>query len=331
MNDTSRSRNGLAGPEFQIIYVEIPPGQLDFPKELFDERSFAKMEESDLLVPMVVRQTGSRYVVIDGCKRLLYALGAGLSFCRCALLDPPPGEHPAGLLRIRLNRGRALDFYEKLIFVRWLRTNAGPSADDAGIFGDSRERFAYERLASCSAEVIDAVASGKIDMSLAPEAEALCPSDRKAFVRLANRLSFTKQMQREILDWLPELAFRNKCPMSELIDSPWMSEILANEKFNAPQKIERVRAAIFERRFPTLARAKKKWSEKAAMLNPDPSHVLFKPSEAFERNRLELRINLTSAGQAQSILSGLARIDADDWNRLIYPAQLYSSKDDSSG
>ena len=44
--------------------------------------------------------------------------------------------------------------------------------------------------------------------------------------------------------------------------------------------------------------------------------------EAFEKNRLELRITITEAEQARAIFSRLSELEPDDWNRLLYPAQF---------
>jgi hypothetical protein len=195
----------------------------------------------------------------------------------------------------------------------------------AALSVNKRELLEFEQLTACDQTIIDTIATGKLECGSAPEVQRLDPIDREAVIALLHQYSFTRQMQRELLDWLPECAFREKCTVADILAASWLQEIHHNEKLNGPQKIDRIRTALFNRRFPTIARAKKAWSESAAELNPDPSHVHLKPSEAFEKNRLELRITVTSAEQAAMIFSRLCDVAPQKWDQLIYPAQFYST------
>jgi hypothetical protein len=48
--------------------------------------------------------------------------------------------------------------------------------------------------------------------------------------------------------------------------------------------------------------------------------VQFKPSEAFEKNRLEIKITVSDGVKAGTIIRRLAEIPPLEWDSLIYPA-----------
>ncbi|MBN1309093.1 MAG: hypothetical protein JXA18_14310 [Chitinispirillaceae bacterium] len=321
---SKRTDNMTPRLEFRRIPVEM----LAFPQELFDARSCGHYKKPLLLVPLIVYQSGKTFTVIDGCKRLLQAKGNGMTTCDCGVLTPPPDDRHAALLRISLNRARILHFFEKLLFVRWLREHCDTKqyremSEQLSL--DNRERFEFEVLASCSREVVEAVEAGGLEGSLASEVNRLGPPNQEAVIAFFRRYPFSRQMQRELLDWLPELAFREKRTLPELFASSWLREIEQSEKLNGPQKIDRLRNAVFNRRFPTVARAKEVWNGLAAKLNPDRRRVTFKPSEAFEKNQLALSISIASADQAKQIFNSLAALPEEQWDRLIYPAQLFNA------
>ena len=265
-------------------------------------------------------------MIVDGCKRFVLARQSEAQFVDCLEITPAPDTGHAALLRMSLNALRPLHFFEKILFVNWLGEHCDKARYNelaARLPMDSRERYEIEQLAACDAPVIDAVYNNIIERNLAAEAQRLSPPDRAAVFAFAHRYRFSRQMQRELLDWLPELAFREKCTIADILLLPEIVEIEKNTRLNAPQKIERLRTALFNRRFPTLARAKKVWDELAARCNPDSRLVQFKPAEAFEKNRLELKITVSNAEEAKTVFNRLATIDSTDLNRLIYPAQFY--------
>ena len=64
---------------------------------------------------------------------------------------------------------------------------------------------------------------------------------------------------------------------------------------------------------------KQKWSYMVNKVNPDQRRIRFNVSEAFEKNRLEIRITLDEAEKATELISKLGSISKDTWERLIYP------------
>lgn len=327
MNDTTQLNESILPPGTRFEFNRLPIGALQPPAGLFDPRDVHSSDTALVPNPLTVYPSGEgSYLIIDGCKRFTLEQTKKTRELDCMVLTPPPTPDQAALLRMTCNRSRPLRFFEKVQFVAWLQQHGDEKllrATCATLALDNRERTELTRLIECDPAIIDAVFNGKLDRALAPELQRLEEPDRKATLAFFAVYSFSRQMQRELLDWLPELAFRERKSIVELLTTEEVLTIGASTKLNGPQKIEHLRELLYNRRFPTIARAKQTWKELAARSNPDPRQVQFKPSEAFEKNRLELKITITDAKQAHDVFSQLSALAPDVWNQLIYPAQFY--------
>jgi hypothetical protein len=187
--------------------------------------------------------------------------------------------------------------------------------------------FELKPLASCSEDIIDAVAEGRINIRNAEDFSLLEKQDRTAFLETFKDLALSQQAQRELLEWLPEIAFSRNISVSDLLKSKEMYDILENKTLNAPQKIEGVRDIAHSWKFPAFGGALKTWKQTAsttarAVLENEPSsQVVFLPSLAFEKNRLDIRISIAHAGAAKEIFERLSRVPQSTWAHLIYPVE----------
>ena len=311
-----------SGGDFNFLMVSVD--QIDLPEKLSDLSSLENGNSTEnLLLPIIVFNDGNRYVVIDGCKRFVCMVQSGRKVCACGVIRSVQDSKSAGLLRIYLNRGRVLSFKEKFLFLRWLKENLSEkeySIRIAELGIQDRERHNLEQLMFCSNEVLEAVERGYVDPANAPDMIHFSESDCGAVLQYLSRFSFSRQMQRELLEWLPELAFRNKCSIKQILEHEDLRNIMENGKLNDPQRVRKIRDILFALRFPHLVVAKKRWDKIVREVNPDHSRVHFQSSEAFEKNNLEIRISISSPEQASTILHQLCSISSEKWEQLIYPA-----------
>ena len=327
MNATTQLNESILPPGTRLEFRRLPVGELELPDDLFDPRDVHADDDALLPSPLTVHRSATRFRIIDGCKRFTFARekNAGGEI-DCMVMTPPPAPDRAALLRMVLNRSRPLRFFEKVRFVAWLENHGDERqlrATCTSLSIDNRERTELQHLVKCDNVIIDAVFAGALDRALAPELRRLDGPDREATLAFFRQYAFSRQTQRELLDWLPELAFRERRTIAAILAADEIVAVGGNTRLNGPQKIERLRDALYHRRFPTLARARQTWKELADRCNPDPRMVQFKPSEAFEKNRLELRITVTDAEAAHATFSQLSALESDVWNQLIYPAQFY--------
>jgi hypothetical protein len=302
------------------------------PDGLFDGRVPVDKGAPGLFVPIIVFRNNGKFTILDGCKRWTILKERKKPSIACAVIETALNPLDAGLLRIELNSTRQLHPREKLLFLGWLRTNFRQKEFrklGEKLIGNAGERHGYEQLLACRPWLVDAVMRGTLDAAVAPEMNHLPETDAGALVRLFSSLSFSRQMQRELAEWLPEIAFIRKIPLPELLGAGLFADILFDTRLNDPQKVAAIHGKAHDTRFPLYSETKKSWTKHARDINPDPSRVSFQPSPYFEKDTLEIKIKAEDAQGIQQIMRKLASVELHKWQELIDPsAGAVTSKSD---
>ena len=313
-------------PGLRLSFTELPIPSLEPLIELSSDRVTAHQSATMLLLlPVIIYKADGKFSIIDGSKRIRALRDAGERQALCWVINSPLDPRQAGLLRINLNSGRDLHPHEKLLFIRWLKSHCDRETyyqEAAKLRLSSAERHDYEELASCRALLVDAVIGGTLDLAVAPEMTHLSDTDAQALITLFSAIPFSRQMQRELAEWLPEIAFNREIPLLHLLESESLAAILNNTRLNTPQKAALIHELAYEMRFPLYVKTKNSWNAHSRRLNPDPSRVSFHPSAYFEKNQIEIRIKADDGTSLQELMSRLAAIDADRWWKLIDPARI---------
>lgn len=311
----------LAAPG-ELAFTMLPIDRITLPEGLSDTRIPVSQETIALFLPIIVRKDHEIYIIVDGCKRFKAQAEAGRAHCSCGIIEADMNEKQAGLLRIRLNCGRELHPREKLLFIRWLRASLDQDHYQRLVQNlrlTPAERHDFEKLSACSEMIVEAVMQGTLDPTVAPDIALLSEPDASALIRLFATLSFSRQMQRELAEWLHEIAFISRRSIQDFVASPGISGILSSANLNAPQKIAALHDAAFSKRFPLYAQAKQAWAAHARKVNPDPSTVTFQAGPSFEKNSIDLRIRLNDAAKATDTMRDLAAISFEDWKKVLDP------------
>jgi hypothetical protein len=329
MNDISKSSGAMSDERSiapgEITFTMLPIDRIALPEALSDSRIPVSQETLALFLPIIVRKYREAYVIVDGSKRFRALAGAGRTHCSCGIIEAEMDEKQAGLLRIRLNCCRELHPREKLLFIRWLK--AVFDRDRFQRFAQElrmtpAERHDFENLSACSEMIVEAAIQGTLDPTVAPDIALLCEPDASALIRLFATLTFSRQMQRELAEWLHEIAFISRSSIQDIIASPGIDGILSSAKLNAPQKIAAIHDFAFSQRFPLYAASKKLWTKKIREVNPDPSAVTFVAGPSFEKTGIGLRIRLNDATKAGDTMRDLAAISLEDWQKVLDPTIL---------
>jgi len=297
------------------------------PDRLFDERVPINEGSLSLFLPIIVYKKNSAFIIIDGCKRYKILKTRGQNEVVCGIIKTKMSPAKAGLLRIELNCGRQLHAREKFLFIGWLKAHFKKKEYQEKVeklLGSAQilpanERHEYGQLLGCRPWLIEAVMRGTLDRAVAPEMNHLSETDAGALLSLFSSLSFSRQMQRELAEWLPEIAFLRKIPLSSLLGSEPFVGVLSDIRLNDPQKTAKIHDLAHTLRFPLYSETKKIWTEQSRRINPDPSKVSFQPSPYFEKNSIEIRIKAEDAEEIQRIIRQLASIDLYKWQELIDP------------
>lgn len=311
--------------EYHIEYKKLSIDCIRQPGSLYYSEIDCDHNDNAVILPIVVWKNENTYSIVDGCKRFAHMVSKGIRECICGIINLPFDSLKSAALRIQLNKTRNLHLREKVQFVSWMKENCESecyrqSVMELGI--SDKERFELEKLTTCSDTVINAVCKGIIDLQTASVLDMMNETDLAVCLDLFAKIPFSRQQQRELLEWLPEIAFSSGETVCSVLNDNEINDILRNEKINIPQKAQKIRDCFFQKRFPTIVKVKECWTEHINKINPDPSKVHFSTSEAFEKNRLELKITLIDGQKAVSILKKLSEISKEDWEKLIYPGSV---------
>jgi|WetSurMetagenome_2_1015567.scaffolds.fasta_scaffold109295_3 hypothetical protein len=321
MSDTKKSSRSTA--DLKLRFTRIASNKLVPPEGLFDERVPISNNVPAQFLPIIVFKKNNSFIILDGCKRYKFMKAHKRSSIACGIIEKTMDPIKAGLLRIELNRNRQLHSREKLLFIGWLKSHCNEKnyrEQMEKLRLPANERHEYEQLLNCKPHLTEAVMQGTLDPAVAPEMNHLSETDANALVTFFSSLAFSRQMQRELAEWLPEIAYLRKMPLSTLLGTGSFADILADTRLNDPQKTAKIHDEAHSLRFPLYSATKKTWTEQARRINPDPSKVFFQPSPYFEKSSLEIRIKAEDAEGIQRIVRQLASVDLYKWQELIDPA-----------
>jgi len=271
---------------------------------------------------LVAPNDDGSYTIIDGCKRFA-SLSKTQTHVQCLIAGNNLTPLTRGFLRITLNTSRTLSLSEKVLFVKWLHSRCDEPLY-MSIAGRPpftvKECREIERIAEITPELLVLIDSSALDISVAQDFLALDIQSKDAIRELFSAFQFSRSTQRELIDWLPEIAYTQKTTVRELICSQEVDSIINHQTLNAPQKMQKIRDYFYAQRYPMLMSVKEEWNALARKINPLPSRCQFIPSEAFERNRLEIKLTVTKHQEIELLLEKLKNIPSEQWDKLIYPA-----------
>jgi hypothetical protein len=309
-----------------IRYERISPGRLALPRNLYDEAALSQpMPFAGLLKPVLVSENGSgKYAILDGCKRFACMQRESIAECTCGIA-PFLTPVQQGLVRLLLNRGRALSTREEFLFYSWLTAFAGfKEKNDIVRFMDIPwNRMAdLDELLSSPADVCNAVLENRLHAQNAADFRLLPEKDRIYFLEIFKGLGLSLQTEREFIQWMPEIACARKSSIKDFSGFKEMETVTKDASLNAPQKIQKICSFLRSLRFPGFDSACKTWNKLVNDVNPDASNVRFIASPYFEKNRLEVRLVFSGPQQVSETLEKLRGIPETAWSGLINPQQL---------
>lgn len=301
--------------------MEISVDKIRYPELLYNTGSSCGPVVSGYPI-LVAPYLNGTFLIIDGCKRFEY-LSMTQTSVQCLVTGNDHTSLTCGFLRIILNIQRIISLSEKVLFVKWLHTHCDEtlylSIANKPPF-TLKECREIERISEINPEILALIESAALDISVAQDFLALDMQCRDSIRELFTALQFSRSTQKELIDWLPELAYTKKTTITELIGSTDVAAIINHQTLNAPQKVQKIRDYFYGLRYPMLSSVKEEWLALARKINPLPSRCQFIPSDAFERNRLEIKLTVTKHEEIELLLEKLKNIPSAQWDKLIYPA-----------
>jgi hypothetical protein len=332
MNDSDVSPHPLAWERelhsrFAGLHYEPVKIKDLFLPELFYNRPPAppSLESHHSVLPLFVcRRAKGTYTIIDGCARFLFFKDQDIDECMCGIFPSSLSDLKVALFRILLNRNRPLHLREEYGFLQLCKKFI-PGADNMmigqWIGWDRKKTMELEELQEHGHIVQDAVTNGIIHLENASDFNRLPEPDQSSFISFFKGLQLSLQAEREFLQWLPEIAYSRKQSIASVLGSKDITGITTAATHNPPQKIMKIRAYLFGLRFPQYDKTLRDWKLLIKKTFGAQSNISIEPCPYFEKNRLEFRMRLTMAHEAQKVFEKLAAITEQTWSSLISPTQ----------
>lgn len=262
-------------------------------------------------------------IVLDGCKRMRALHKAGYKRVLCLVAGRPLDSLQRMLVRIMLNQGRELVCAEKLALIMQLNSTDIPSGYTDMVVNVVTAHDKEAALLKCAGRLdektVRALQQESFSLQTAPLFEPLEQSQRHVIIDTFSDLMLSLQHQRDLLQWLPEIAYTRQCSIEALCSDKAVAQLCSDNTLNGPQKIARIKSHFHSLRYPSLDRMQRKRRRLVSQHNPDTSRVKFTHAPAFEKDGCTVTVSLCFGDDAPALFSRLAGIERSVWNELIAP------------
>ncbi|MFH1487345.1 MAG: hypothetical protein ABII06_00410, partial [Pseudomonadota bacterium] len=134
------------------------------------------------------------------------------------------------------------------------------------------------------------------------------PSRIKIFGSIISlKLNFNNQ--RQLIESLLDLSFKEEAPFHQILDSASLQEILNHPKLNTPQKAARILAFLHGLRYPLLTKAEKAFQKMISGLDLPPDTRIDHPP-FFEGEGLKLEIHFRDGKDLQEKMRRLSQMNS---------------------
>ena len=251
--------------------------------------------------PLLKERPGGTYQIVCGYKRLLVGREMGMGRLRCGILNHTISERETFLISLYDNLShRQLNTIEKAIVVNALQNLYSVETilfRFLPLMGLSAHHSVLNRISPLihlDKEMKDAVVEGSMDERAAVKLLSFSHEERDILFGLLLRLRFGKNKQNEIIDTIHDIVKRDGCPVSEVLDSKELREVLDDSNLNIPQKGERVRDFLRKLRYPRIAQVEEGFMEMKRGLNLGENiKLIHPPFFEGEKWRIEFQFSTT--------------------------------------
>jgi ParB family chromosome partitioning protein len=146
--------------------------------------------------------------------------------------------------------------------------------------------------------------SNTIPLAMALELTGLPMHDADGFINLFNALKLSLNKQKEILMMVKEIAIREDMSVTQVLEAPYLKDILINKDLDKNQKARRIREYLKRRRYPAITSAEQSFQKHLQKLNTRKEMELIPPVN-FEGSSYTLKLTFKTITDLKEIKSNL--------------------------
>lgn len=163
-----------------------------------------------------------------------------------------------------------------------------------------------------------ALAQGRLDLENAARISGWDPTDQQALLDLFELLNPSKQKKRLWMDWLEDLARREKCGISQLLATPEIEAALAEvDRLGRPAVEEKIRLYLWNRRHPLLGEMVNQRQARLKALKLPPT-LRLELDPTLEDIKFNLNLYFTTLAEFKNLADQTRRLtENEDFRSLI--------------
>lgn len=175
----------------------------------------------------------------------------------------------------------------------------------------------YLQLQQLKSEVQSYLVAEEIPLKLALELLHFSPEDQRQLIYLASSLKLTVNTFKEFMTFIGEIIGREDIPLENLLDDLDIPDILANSVLPIPQKTEKVRKILKQRRYPLLTSLEDQLQEKLKQLRL-PREISIALPPFLEGDQLKVTFQFRNIKELEKILTKLQElIDREELKDIL--------------
>lgn len=142
-------------------------------------------------------------------------------------------------------------------------------------------------------------------------------SAREALLRLAEDLKLGGSHVSDLMDWLEEIALRDRLTIAAILTSESITEVASDPRLGRADKVKRVKEAIRRLRFPRLANTEDSIRARIQELKLDPRIRLMAPP-GLEGGRLRVELSASTADELKKLIDQVVAVTDSNTLREIF-------------
>ncbi|MHC1724529.1 MAG: ribbon-helix-helix protein, CopG family [Syntrophobacteraceae bacterium] len=322
-------------------FRSIAPGSIDLEDRTFEIRAFgepSRLRESlarfGILDPLWIMNKGAGHIVVDGFKRLRWAVESGFDSIHCRVFPEDFPLRELHLLRIQKRLFQPdLNLAEKVQIAAALLRLFPPEQIPRPFLGvlniSSRLEILqkWARLGALEDRVLQILATGEIAERAALAVSEWDSESRDAVLPVLQALRCSASIQQEIIERIDEIAVREGKSRSEILSGKQVEQVLSEKNLNHRRKTQALRDVLTLLRYPRLS-ARESHFEAALRALAPPSPVRIIPPPAFEGNNWRMELAFSGPEELREVLDSARNLASSNGIDLLFHPPGRSSKGD---
>jgi len=272
----------------------------------------SSVKENGIICPPIVYESGGKYKIICGFKRM-----ASLLKIRAVEADCLVFKSASPLERLRMNifenvSSRALNAVEISRALNKLLAfiDKKDIIDNyCEVIGLKKSEFLYNKYIKFNLlifEIKSLIAAGRLPIAAAFSLSGYSAQEQEVFVKIIEATKMGSNLISEAAELLFELSMQYGMAICDIYDKIEISSILNDEKRNSNEKTALVRARLLKMKRPMYEERLERFEKMAAAISKNK--ISINPFSYFEKDEISVKFNIRNKKSLDGILDMLKEL-----------------------